>query len=150
MQRGRKGLLFDWFDWMEFALTWQVSEQDEIYRKKMRREREIAVRSVNINQVLLSYTWFCIERTGEWSSSSWNCRSFITGEEGMGLHNLTFIVLFDIHKNSTCCDPSCSFSFFYSSCYCLDGVNWAVERWHFNVCEHVMSDLLLLNYNDGS
>ncbi len=32
-KREREGSPFDWFDWIEFALTWQVSEQDETYRK---------------------------------------------------------------------------------------------------------------------
>jgi len=67
MQRERRGSPFDWFDWIEFSLTWQVNEQDETYREKKKRgrerEREIAARSVNINQVLLSHIWVCIERT---------------------------------------------------------------------------------------
>ncbi len=81
----RKGLPFDWFDWIELALTWQVSEQDETYIGKKTRERtRIAARSVNINQVSLSYIWACIKQTGERNLNSLVNRSFITREEGMG------------------------------------------------------------------
>jgi hypothetical protein len=84
-KRQRGDSPFCWFDWIEFALTWQVSEQDETYRKKRReREQEIAARSVNINQASLSSTWACIEQAGRRTKlSSPVSRSFIAGEEGM-------------------------------------------------------------------
>jgi hypothetical protein len=69
--KDREDLPFGWFDWIELALTWQVSEQDETYiekKKEREREQEIAARSVNINQASLSYTWACREQAGEQSS----------------------------------------------------------------------------------
>jgi len=61
-----------WLNRACIDLTSKRARQD-IYRKKKtrerEREREIAARSVNINQASLSYTWACIEQTGERSSS---------------------------------------------------------------------------------
>jgi hypothetical protein len=143
----RKDSPFDWFDWIELALTWQVSEQDETYTERTR----IAARSVNINQVSLSYIWACIEQAGEWSSNSLVTRSFITEEEGMGSAQLDiYRSVSHTQKFNLLWSILFLFSFFYAWHYCPNGVNWAIERWHFNVCRHVVSDLLPLNRNDGS
>jgi hypothetical protein len=99
-KKGREGLPFDWFDWIEFALTWQVSEQDETYRKKGERERtrnRSAICQHQSSPVVIELDLYRANNAR--SSSSPGSRSFITEEEGTGLHKLTFIVLFDIHQN---------------------------------------------------
>jgi hypothetical protein len=69
MQRERRGSPFDWFDWIEFSLTWQVNEQDETYREKKKRGRE-RERTRNRSAIcqhqsspVVTYIWVCIERT---------------------------------------------------------------------------------------
>ena len=105
----RQGSPFGWFDWIEFALTWQVSEQDETCRKspkerrrkreKPKKEREIAARSVNINQVPLSSIWTCVERSSNSvARSSADHLEQVTEEGKRLLCDLTSIVLLRIQS----------------------------------------------------
>lgn len=149
---------FGWFDWIELALTWQVSEQDETYIEKNERVRQRERKNKKSQRDLsTSIKPRChileLALNRQANEAQFDSPPIIYSRRGgNGLYtiwHLSFCLTYT-KKFNLLWSILFFFSFFYAWHYCPIGVNWAIERWHFNVCRHVVSDLLPLNRNDGS